>query len=154
PSRRPATRLLPCRVGPAGVSHRATVTGIEITIRSLTCTALVGLLGAVGLRLTWKEVKASLNQCRFTLIVLANFIAVPALAAAAAAGLGLNRDVAIAMVLLAASPFAPVVPVFARMARAQLALAAGLTAVFPLACAVLTPIAVQLALRLVVNADR
>ncbi len=45
-----------------------------------------------------------------------------------------------AMLLLAASPFAPVVPVFTRMARGDLAMAAGLTAVFPILCSVLTPL--------------
>ena len=36
------------------------------------------------------------------------------------------------MLLLAAAPFAPVVPVFVKMARGDLALAAGLTAIFPI----------------------
>jgi BASS family bile acid:Na+ symporter len=78
---------------------------------------------------------------------------VPALTVGAAIGLGLNRDITVAMVLLAASPFAPVVPVFARMARADLALAAGLTAVFQLACALLTPVAAQTALRALADTD-
>jgi ACR3 family arsenite efflux pump ArsB len=71
---------------------------------------------------------------------LVNFIVVPALTIAAATGFGLKRDIAVAMVLLAASPFAPVVPVFARMARADLALAAGLTAMFPLVTLLLASI--------------
>ena len=37
------------------------MTGIEITIQVLTCSALVGLLGAVGLRLTYSEVKAAIS---------------------------------------------------------------------------------------------
>ena len=37
------------------------MTGIEIAIQVLTCSALVGLLGAVGLRLTYAEVKAALS---------------------------------------------------------------------------------------------
>ena len=126
---------------------------IETTIQILTCGALVGLLGTVGLQLTWDEVKAALVRCRFTMILTANFIMVPALAVAAVFCLELNRDTSVAMVLLAASPFAPVVPVFARMARADLALAAGLTAVFPLASALLTPLAVLIASRVLANAD-
>ena len=118
----------------------------ETTIRILTISALAGLLGAVGLRLTWNEVKTALKQCRFSAILLANFVVVPALTVAAAKSLGLEREVAVAMVLLAASPFAPVVPVFARMARADLALAAGLTAAYPLISALLTPLAAQGAL--------
>ncbi len=127
--------------------------GIETTIKILTTCALAGLLGAVGLRLTWHEVKAALKQCRFTAILLVNFIVIPGLAVVIASGFGLKREVAAAMVLLAAAPFAPVVPVFARMARSDLALAAGLTAVFPVASALLTPPAVQVALRLLAGAD-
>jgi bile acid:Na+ symporter, BASS family len=122
------------------------MTAIEVTIRTLTCAALAGLLGAVGLRLTWSEVKAAMSRCRFALILLVNFLVVPALTLAAAAGFHLSRDLGIAMLLLAAAPFAPVVPVFARMARADLALAAGLTAVFPLISAFLTPLVFRVAL--------
>jgi BASS family bile acid:Na+ symporter len=127
------------------------VTGTEITIQILTCSALVGLLGAVGLRLTWHEVKAALIRCRVVAIVLANFLVVPALTVGAATGLGLQREIAVAMILLAASPFAPVVPVFARMARADLALAAGLTASFPLASVLLTPLVAQAAMRVLAD---
>jgi BASS family bile acid:Na+ symporter len=125
----------------------------EAIVRILTISALAGLLAAVGLRLTWDEVKGALRQCRFTFILLVNFLVVPALTVAAATGFHLQRDIAIAMILLAAAPFAPVVPVFARMARADLALAAGLTAVFPLVSALLTPLSAQAALRVLANAD-
>lgn len=127
--------------------------GHETTIRILTTCALVGLLGAVGLRLTWDEVTNALSRCRFTLIVLANFLVVPALTVAAARWLGVKHDTAVAMVLMAAAPFAPVVPIFARMARADLALAAGLTAVFPLLSVPLAPLAAQGALRILAGAE-
>ena len=55
--------------------------------------------------------------------------------------------------LLAAAPFAPVVPVFARIAGAGLALAAGLTALFPLLSVVFTPFVFQLALKELAFAD-
>jgi bile acid:Na+ symporter, BASS family len=124
----------------------------ETIIRLLTISALAGLLGAVGLRLTLNQVTDSLRKCRFIPILLANFIVVPALAVVAARGLHLERETAIAMILLAAAPFAPVVPVFARMARADLALAAGLTSVFPVLSALLTPIVCELALKAVPDA--
>jgi bile acid:Na+ symporter, BASS family len=129
------------------------VTGSEITIQVLACSALVGLLGAVGLRLTYSEVKAALGRCRLVAILLVNFGVVPAVAAVAARGFGLKRDAAVAMILLAASPFAPVVPIFARMARADLPLAAALTGVFPLASALLTPFVAQAGLRVLANTD-
>jgi BASS family bile acid:Na+ symporter len=122
------------------------MTGVELMIQVLTCSALVGLLGAVGLRLTYAEVKRSLAQSRFLPIVLLNFVAVPALAVLAVIGFRLGGEVATGMILLAAAPFAPVVPVFARMARAELALAAALTGIFPLLAAVLTPVAARVAL--------
>lgn len=121
------------------------MTGVELTIQILTCCALVGLLGAVGLRLTYLEVKAALTQCRFLTIVLVNFTIIPTLAVGAASALGLEREVAVGMILLAAAPFAPVVPVFARMARAELALAAALTGVFPLLSVLFTPMAARAA---------
>ena len=121
------------------------MTGVELTIKVLTCCALVGLLGAVGLRLTYDEVRAALAQCRFFSIVLVNFTIIPALVVGAAAALGLKREIAIGMILLAAAPFAPVVPVFVRMARAELALAAALTGVFPLLSTLFTPMAARAA---------
>ena len=129
------------------------MTGIEIAIQVLTCSALVGLLGAVGLRLTYGEVKAALARCRFTAILLLNFALIPALAVVIVKAFALEGDVIIAMVLLAAAPFAPVVPVFARMARADSRFAAALTAVFPLASALFTPLAAQVALRVLARPD-
>ena len=118
----------------------------ETIIRILTISALAGLLGAVGLRLTLGEVVESLRKCRFTAILLANFIVVPALTAGAAILFKVDRQTTTAMILLGAAPFAPVVPVFARLARADLALAAGLTSVFPVLSAVLTPLVCQVSL--------
>jgi len=129
------------------------MTGVELTIQVLTCSALVGLLGAVGLRLTYGEVRAALARCRFAAIVLVNFTVIPALAVVAVMSFGLSREVGTGMILLAAAPFAPVVPVFARMARAELALAAALTGIFPLLSAVLTPIAARGALWIVARGD-
>lgn len=124
----------------------------ETIIRILTISALAGLLGAVGLRLTLGQVTVALRKCRFLPILLVNFIVVPALTVAAARVFGLGRDITIAMILLGAAPFAPVVPVFARMARSDLALAAGLTSIYPLLSAILTPLACVLALKTVPQA--
>ena len=51
------------------------------------------------------------------------------------------------MAILAAAPFAPVVPTFARMARGDLALASALTGLFPFLSAFATPVVCQLSLR-------
>lgn len=138
--------FLACGVRWRSISLCPIVSLTHAIIQILTCSALAGLLGAVGLRLTWNEVRTALKQCRFVAILVANFIVIPALSVGAATCLGLQQHVAVAMILLGAAPFAPVVPVFARMARADLALAAGLTAAYPLISALLTPLAAQAAL--------
>jgi bile acid:Na+ symporter, BASS family len=111
----------------------------ELIIRILTIGSLAGLLLAVGLRLTLVQVAESVRRCRFGPILAVNFAAVPMLCALAARWTGLGQDTTTAMVLLGAAPFAPVVPVFARMARADIALAAGLTSIYPVISAFLTP---------------
>src|ERR1041384_4837885 len=108
-------------------------------IRGLTMACLFGLLLAVGLRLTAGQLIESLRKCRLTLILLANFLAVPLLVVALTRLFQLKPGLAVGMVLLGAAPFAPVVPVFAKMARADLPLAAGLTSLVPLLSAFLTP---------------
>ena len=117
----------------------------ETIIRGLTVCSLSGLLLGVGLRLTVKEVVASLRKCRLALIVTVNFLVVPALVVAATRLFGIGSDLSIGMILLSAAPFAPVVPVFTRMARANLALAAGLSTLFPLLSVFITPLVVQIA---------
>ena len=111
----------------------------ELIIRILTMASLAGLLLAVGLRLTVAQVTESVRRCRFGLILALNFAAVPLVCALAARWAGLARDTTTAMVLLGAAPFAPVVPIFARMSRADIALAAGLTSIYPVLSSFLTP---------------
>jgi len=118
-------------------------------IRGLTMACLTGLLLSVGLRLTAGQMVKSLRNCRLTLILLANFVLVPLLVVLLVRGFQLKTEIAVGMILLGAAPFAPVVPVFAKMARADLALAAGLTSLIPLLSAFLTPWVSMGALRLV-----
>jgi len=124
----------------------------ETIVRILTTGSLGGLLLAVGLRLRWREISAALGSCRIAWVALANFLVVPVLALAIARVMQLSPDRSVGMLLLAAAPFAPVVPVFARMARADLALAAGLTSFFPALCAVFTPVVCQVGLPLLSGA--
>ena len=118
----------------------------ESIVRLLTIGSLAGLLTAVGMRLTVRQVADALRKRRLGLIAIANFVVVPALALAATKLGRLETEVSIGMILLAAVPFAPVVPVFARLARADLALAAGLTALFPLLSVFLTPLVCRMTL--------
>lgn len=123
-----------------------------ILVRVLTGAALSGLLLCVGLRLEWPAVVDAVRRCRIWRLLAVNFLVVPALAVVFGRIAGLGMESTVGLVLLAAAPFAPVVPVFARMARADLALAAGLTAAFPVVSAVLTPLVCGLALKLVPGA--
>ena len=124
----------------------------ENIVRLLTIGSLAGLLAAVGMRLTVMQVINALRERHLGLIVTVNFVVVPILVLAATKLCGFGFDITIGMILLAASPFAPVVPVFARMARADLALAAGLTALFPLLSVILTPFVCEMTLTQVAQA--
>jgi BASS family bile acid:Na+ symporter len=119
----------------------------DTIIRILTMIALGGLLFSAGLRLTWAEIRDSLRHNHVAWVLPLNFILVPAMALGLTRLFQLPTPIAAGMALLAAAPFAPVVPVFARMARADLALAAALTGLFPLLSAFLTPIVCELMLR-------
>jgi BASS family bile acid:Na+ symporter len=119
----------------------------EILIRLLTMLSLGGLLLAVGLRLDWRAVARAVHGTRLSVVLPVNFLAVPFAAWALARSFALPPDLAAGMLLLSAAPFAPVVPVFVKMARGDLAQAAGLTAVFPVFCTFLTPLVGQAVLR-------
>jgi BASS family bile acid:Na+ symporter len=109
-------------------------------IQVLTTATLAGLLFSSGLALKAESVRQAIRGRRIVLILLVNFLVVPALAFALAKFLALSPDQTTAMVLLAAAPFAPVVPTFTRLARADGALAAALTGTVPLLSALLTPL--------------
>jgi BASS family bile acid:Na+ symporter len=101
------------------------------------------------MRLTWQQVSDALRQSSLRWLLPLNFIFVPILNFALIRIFHVPAGVATGILLLAASPFAPVVPIFARMSRADLALAAALTALFPFACAFLTPLVCKLSIRAV-----
>lgn len=102
--------------------------------------ALTGLLFSSGLRLSPAELIATYSdRGRLLRILLANFVGVPLLTLGVVLAAGLPRDIATGVLLLAAAPFAPVVPVFTRMFRGDLALAAAITATYPAVSSVLTP---------------
>src|SRR5262245_58281100 len=108
-------------------------------VRVLTVITLAGLLCSIGLRLTWAEIVGSLRQNRLAWIVPLNFLFVPGIVLALIWLFQISTDIAVAMLLLAASPFAPVVPTFTRLALGDLALAGVLTGLFPFLSAFFTP---------------
>jgi len=119
----------------------------DIVIRTLTMATLVGLLFSAGLRLTWTEIARSLGQNRLGWILPVNFVLVPVLTFLLARLFRVSTDTAAGMVLLAAAPFAPVVPTFTRLAKGDLALASALTGLFPFLSAFVTPLVCELSLR-------
>jgi len=119
----------------------------DTVIRLLTIATLCCLLFASGLRLTWAEVGHALQKNRLAWILPINFLLIPALAFAMGRLFQLSTDAAAGMALLAAAPFAPVVPTFVRMAKGDLALASALTGLFPFASAFITPLICEYSLK-------
>lgn len=122
-------------------------------VRILTTAALAGLLFEIGLRLSPREVWHSLrDRALLGRVLVLNFVVVPALALALMRLLAVPRDPSVAILLLAAAPFAPVVPIFTKMVRGDLALAASLTALFPFVSAFFTPLVCAVGIRFVPDA--
>ena len=119
----------------------------ELAVRILTGLALAGLLFSAGLQLRWREVARALAQSELGRIMAVNFVAVPALTSLLIWAFKIPSEIAAGLILLGASPFAPVVPTYARMARGDLALAAVLTGVFPVLSAFVTPAICELSIR-------
>jgi BASS family bile acid:Na+ symporter len=116
-------------------------------IRALTAGSLGGLLFTVGLRLTWTQITDSVRNSRLGWVLPINFLFAPILTLVLARLFQVPTEIAVGMLLLSAAPFAPVVPVFAKMAKADLALAGALTAVFPFFSAFLTPLVCEVGLK-------
>jgi len=108
-------------------------------VQGLAFSSLFGLLLAIGLQTPFKALMAALKRVRIGALVLGNFLLIPILATALILHAELDQSAARAMIFLACAPFAPVVPLFVKMARGDLALATGLTALFPAFSALLTP---------------
>lgn len=122
-------------------------------VRILTTAALAGLLFEIGLRLKPHEVWHSLrDRALLVRVLVLNFALIPALALAMMHWLTVPRDPSVAILLLAAAPFAPVVPIFTKMVRGDLALAASLTALLPFVSAFGTPLVCELGIRFVPGA--
>jgi bile acid:Na+ symporter, BASS family len=119
----------------------------DTIIKILTVATLSGLLFSSGLRLTWAEITGALRKNHLGWVVPVNFVLVPALAYGLARLFAVPTNIAVGMALLAAAPFAPVVPTFARLAKGDLALASALTGLFPFLSAFATPLVCELSLK-------
>lgn len=108
-------------------------------VRVLAFSSLFGLLFAIGLETRFKSVVNATRNIRAEAAIIANFFLIPTFAAVLIRAFHLSEMPSRAMILLAAAPFAPVVPLYVRMAGGNLALATGLTGIFPILAALLTP---------------
>ncbi len=116
-----------------------------LLLKGVTAFALAGLLFEIGLRLTWRDLGLALRAGRWGVLLPLHFGWIPLIAWGVVSLLAVPQEGRAGFILLAAAPFAPVVPIFARIARADVALAAALSAVFPLFCVVGTPLVCALA---------
>lgn len=105
------------------------------------------LMLGVGLNTALGEVIAVARQFRLVARgVLANFIAVPVLAAICLVLLPLAPEVKIGILLMAAAPVAPMAPPFVGMARGDVPYAVGLMTIVALLSVPLTPLIIGFAL--------
>ena len=87
---------------------------------------VVGGMAAMGLSLTVSRIATPLRDVRMVLLLLlANFVVVPAAAIAAARLLPMEQDAATAVVLVGCVAGAPFLPKLAQLAKANVALAVG-----------------------------
>lgn len=87
---------------------------------------VVGGMAAMGLGLTVSRIATPLRDVRMVLLLLlVNFVVVPAVAIAAARLLPMEQDAATAVVLLGCLAGAPFLPKLAQLAKADVALAVG-----------------------------
>ena len=118
-------------------------------LQNLAFTSLFLLLLGVGLELEPSAIRKALIGAPYFTVLLVNFLWVPLLSVSLVRFLNIGTASGWAMIILAVSPFAPVVPLFVRMARGNLPLAAGMTALFPLLAAFLTPVSLAMCVWLV-----
>lgn len=108
-------------------------------VHLLAFLSLFGLLFASGLEISFQSLRSSLKRQPLIALLLANFLLIPSLGAAIATGLDFDPSATRSLILLAAAPFAPVVPLFVKMSRGHQALAISLTGIMPLFSSILTP---------------
>lgn len=107
----------------------------------LTSVALIVTMLAIGLRVRWSEVALAAKQVRLVaLACLANFVLVPAATAALLWLFHSEPMVAAGFLILAACPGAPVGPLFASIAKADVPTAIGLMVILAGLSAILSPL--------------
>lgn len=113
---------------------------IELLIRPLTIITVFGLLLSVGLRVKVREiVEATRNPALLMRSLFANFVLAPLAILGLALFFDLPTPIAMGMMIMAAAPFAPMVPAFAGIAKGNLPVAAGHMVIYSVLAVVVTP---------------
>ena len=108
---------------------------------------VVGGMAAMGLGLTVSRIATPLRDVRMVLLLLlVNFVVVPAVAIAAARLLPMEQDAATAVVLVGCLAGAPFLPKLAQLAKADVALAVGSMVLLMVVTVGYAPIVVPLVL--------
>jgi BASS family bile acid:Na+ symporter len=106
---------------------------------------VVGGMAAMGLSLTVSQIVTPLRDVRMVaLLLVANFVVVPAAAIAATRLLPMDQDSATAVVLIGCVAGAPFLPKLAQLAKADVALAVGLMVLLMVVTVGYAPIVVPL----------
>jgi BASS family bile acid:Na+ symporter len=106
---------------------------------------VVGGMAAMGLGLTLSRIATPLRDVRMVLLLLlVNFVVVPAVAIAAARLLPMEQDAATAVVLVGCLAGAPFLPKLAQLAKADVALAVGSMVLLMVATVGYAPIVIPL----------
>ncbi|MFM2093712.1 MAG: Pantothenate precursors transporter PanS [Planctomycetota bacterium] len=116
--------------------------------KSMTFVALIVTMLATGLGVRWTEVLAAAKQVRLVLLALsANFLFVPAATVGLLWWFHPEPMIAAGFLILAACPGAPVGPLFASIAKADVPAAIGLMVILAGLSAILSPILLATLLR-------
>lgn len=103
--------------------------------------SVIFIMWGVGLSINFREIIAVAKQYKPLIIgVLANFIIFPALVYLAMTWLPLSPLVKVGIMLMVAAPIAPMVPLFAKMAKGDVPFSVGLMVIVALLSVIFTPL--------------
>ena len=116
-------------------------------IQYIIMVSVILLMLGAGLRISFRQVVDVVK--RFQLIargLIANFVIIPLIFYLSIRWLPISIDVKIGLMLMAAAPLAPMVPMFVDMAKGDLVYSIGLLTIVSLLCVPLTPLILSLTL--------
>jgi BASS family bile acid:Na+ symporter len=120
---------------------------LDRLINILVTIALIEMMVLIGLRVTFAELAGTVRDWRLvSRAAAANYLLVPAVAIALLVLFDASPAVAAGFLILAVCPGAPFGPPFARIARANVAVAVGLMVVLAASSAIISPVLLRVLL--------